>query len=180
MEKASITTFTTDWGLTLEKFDGEKGVSFAVWAPNAKRVSVIGDFNNWDGRLFPMRVMGSTGVWELFIPGRGPGEVYKSEIKTSTDELRIKTDPYAFAMELRPGTASITWDVDSYEWADNQWMEARGKPRDLFTSPMNIYEVHLGSWLRIPEEGNRWATYREVALPLAESSSRNTDSPTWN
>jgi 1,4-alpha-glucan branching enzyme len=147
--------------------DGVEGVSFAVWAPNARRVSVIGDFNNWDGRLFPMRSMGGSGIWELFIPGLSCGELYKYEIKTATGELRIKTDPLAFAMELRPGTASKVWDLDRYEWSDEEWLEERQK-RNPFTSPMNIYEVHLGSWLRIPEEGNRWATYREIAPRLAE------------
>jgi 1,4-alpha-glucan branching enzyme len=149
------------------ELEGVKGVSFAVWAPNAKRVSVIGDFNRWDGRLFPMRTMGSTGIWELFIPGLTPGDLYKYEIKTPAGELRIKTDPYAFAMELRPETASIIWDVDSYEWADQNWREDR-KSKRLFTSPMNIYEVHLGSWMRVGEKGDRWANYREVALPLVE------------
>ncbi len=149
------------------EFEGVPGVSFAVWAPNARRVSVIGAFNNWDGRLFPMRTMGSTGVWELFIPGLRAGELYKYEIKTSTGELRIKTDPYAFAMESRPATASMIWDVDRYEWADYQWMEDR-KAKNLFAGPMNIYELHLGSWMRVADEGNRWAGYREVAQPLAD------------
>ncbi len=154
-------------GAHAREMEGVSGVSFAVWAPNAKRVSVVGNFNNWDGRLFPMRSMGSSGIWELFIPGVCAGELYKYEIKTATDELRIKTDPYAFATELRPGTASIVWDVDKYSWGDGQWMEER-RTRDLFGSPMNIYEVHLGSWLRFPEQGNRWATYREMAMPLVE------------
>ena len=146
--------------------EGVKGVSFAVWAPNAKRVSVIGNFNRWDGRLYPMRSMGGSGVWEIFVPGAGPGELYKYEIKTQSDELRIKTDPCSFAMELRPGTASVVWDIDQYTWGDDQWMTER-RTRDVYSSPMNIYEAHLGSWLRITEEGNRWATYREIAPVLA-------------
>lgn len=154
-------------GAHLMEMDGVRGVAFAVWAPNAKRVSVIGDFNFWDGRLFPMRSMGSTGIWELFIPDLDAGTLYKYEIKTASDDLRIKTDPFAFAMELRPGTASRIWDVDGHSWEDEQWMEDR-RTRDLFSSPMSIYEVHLGSWMRFPEEGNRWATYREMAVPLAE------------
>lgn len=154
-------------GAHVREIDGVKGVSFAVWAPNAKRVSVVGDFNNWDGRLHPMRVMGSSGVWELFIPGLDQGGFYKYEIKTLEGHLRTKTDPYAFFMELRPGTASVVWNVDTYGWGDQNWSEER-KTRDLVASPMSIYEVHLGSWLRFPEEGNRWATYREMAPALAE------------
>ncbi len=96
-----------------------KGTSFAVWAPNAKRVSVIGNFNRWDGRLYPMRSMGERGIWELFVPGIGPGELYKYEIKTAAGELRIKTDPYAFSMQLRPGTASVVWDLNRYQWSDH-------------------------------------------------------------
>lgn len=147
--------------------DGVSGVSFAVWAPTAKRVSVIGDFNNWDGRLYPMRSMGGSGIWELFIPGLAPGELYKYEIKTASGELRIKTDPFAFAMELRPGTASQVWDLERHEWGDGQWLAHR-RHRDPRTNPMSIYEVHLGSWLRMAEEGNRWATYREIAPRLVE------------
>jgi 1,4-alpha-glucan branching enzyme len=148
------------------EMDGVKGVSFAVWAPNAKRVSVIGDFNKWDGRLHPMRSMGGSGVWEIFVPDIGAGEFYKYEIKTQSDALRIKTDPYAFAMELRPGTTSVVWDIDRYSWGDNQWMTER-RTRNVYSSPMSVYEVHLGSWLRIAEEENRWATYREIAPALA-------------
>jgi 1,4-alpha-glucan branching enzyme len=149
-----------------QEIEGVSGTSFAVWAPNAKRVSVIGDFNRWDGRLYPMRSMGESGVWELFVPGVGPGGFYKYEIKTKSNDLRIKTDPYAFAMELRPGTASMVWDIDQYSWTDQQWMTEK-RTREIYSSPMNIYEVHLGSWLRIVEENNRWATYREIAPALA-------------
>jgi 1,4-alpha-glucan branching enzyme len=154
-------------GAHVREVQGVQGVSFAVWAPNAKRVSVIGNFNNWDGRVFPMRSMGGSGVWELFIPGLRTGELYKYEIKSAAGDLRIKTDPYAFAAELRPGTASIVWDVDKYTWNDEQWMDER-RNRNLFSSPMSIYEVHVGSWLRFPDQGNRWATYREMAIPLVE------------
>jgi 1,4-alpha-glucan branching enzyme len=149
------------------EFEGTKGTAFAVWAPNARRVSVVGDFNRWDGRLFPMRSMGSSGIWELFIPGIGQGELYKYEIKTNDGHLRIKTDPMAFFMELRPGTAARVWNIENYEWRDQEWMENRAK-KDVFASPVNIYEVHLGSWLRIPDQGHRWATYREIAEPLVE------------
>ena len=149
------------------EMDGTLGVSFAVWAPNAKRVSVIGDFNRWDGRLFPMRQMGSSGIWELFVPEIGAGTMYKYEIKTQDGNLRIKTDPYAFAMELRPGTASIVWDLEAYEWQDETWMSNRSR-RDLREEPMAVYEVHLGSWMRVAEDQNRWLTYRELAPKLAE------------
>lgn len=154
-------------GAHLHETDGVKGVSFAVWAPNARRVSVIGDFNRWDGRLFPMRQMGSSGIWEIFVPGLGQGTVYKYEIKTGKGDLRIKTDPYAFAMELRPGTASIVWEVEAYEWHDDVWMTTRSE-RNLRQEPMAIYEVHLGSWMRVAEEENRWLTYRELAPKLVE------------
>ena len=158
-------------GAHLRHIDGVEGVSFAVWAPNAKRVSVIGDFNRWDGRLFPMRQMGSSGIWELFVPGLGPGAVYKYEIKTADGELRIKTDPYAFAMEFRPGTASIVWDLEAYGWHDEAWMTSRGE-KNLRHEPMAVYEVHLGSWMRMAEEENRWLTYRELAPKLVEHVKR--------
>jgi 1,4-alpha-glucan branching enzyme len=158
-------------GAHVREMDGVPGVSFAVWAPNARRVSVIGGFNNWDGRINPMRCMGASGVWELFVPGLTEGDLYKYEIKTAEGNLRIKTDPFAFAMELRPGTAGIIWNIDKRAWNDAQWMEER-KQKDHTACPMNIYEVHLGSWLRISEEGNRWATYREVAQPLADHAKR--------
>jgi 1,4-alpha-glucan branching enzyme len=154
-------------GAHLCDMDGVSGVSFAVWAPNAKRISVIGDFNNWDGRLFPMRQMGASGIWELFVPGLKAGTLYKYEIKTARGDLRIKTDPYAFAMELRPKTASIVWDLKAYEWQDDQWTTDRSQ-RNLRQEPMAIYEVHLGSWMRVAEEGNRWLTYRELAPRLVE------------
>ena len=147
------------------QIDGIPGVSFAVWAPNAKRVSLIGDFNNWDGRVYPMRSMGTSGIWELFVPGLEQGGLYKYEIQTNADELRIKTDPFAFSMELRPGSASVLWNLDNYSWCDDQWMNNR-KEFNHFSSPMTVYEAHLGSWLRIPGEGNRWASYREAAEPL--------------
>lgn len=147
--------------------DGVAGVSFAVWAPNAKRVSVIGDFNNWDGRVFPMRSMGTSGIWELFVPGLEQGSFYKYEIKSNADDIRIKTDPFAFFMEIRPGSASVLWNLEDYKWGDREWIERRSRINH-FSSPMNVYEVHLGSWMRIPEEGNRWATYREIVGRLID------------
>lgn len=148
-------------GAQLTEMDGVKGVAFALWAPNAVRVSVVGDFNNWDGRLYPMRSMGSSGVWEIFLPDVTEGAHYKFEIKTKSGDLRLKTSPYAFAMELRPKTASIVYDVNKYKWNDEKWMKERKS--DLRFEPMSIYEAHLGSWMRVPEEGSRWLTYRELA-----------------
>ncbi|MGD9819378.1 MAG: 1,4-alpha-glucan branching protein GlgB [Desulfomonilaceae bacterium] len=148
------------------QLDGINGISFAVWAPNAKRVSVIGEFNNWDGRLYPMRSMGSSGIWELFIPGIGLDTLYKYELKTFRGEIRIKSDPFAFYMELRPGTASIVWDINGFNWSDDDWLSIRSK-RNPMSHPMNIYEVHLGSWMRVAEENYRWASYRELSAPLA-------------
>ncbi len=158
-------------GAHLREIDGVKGTSFAVWAPNAKRVSVIGTFNNWDGRLFPMRNMGESGIWELFIPDVDQGEFYKYEIKTRANDLRIKTDPFSFMMELRPGSASRVWDVEAYRWGDSQWLQER-TISDPMTKPMAIYELHLGSWLRVNEEAGRWASYREIAPVLVEHMKR--------
>jgi 1,4-alpha-glucan branching enzyme len=146
--------------------DGIEGVFFAVWAPNAIRVSVIGDFNAWDGRRHMMRVRGSTGVWEIFIPGLKEGTVYKFEVKSRYKGfLAQKADPYAFYSELRPKSASIVWNLGKYAWSDDAWMEAR-RGRNWHESPLSIYEVHLGSWRRVPEEGGRWLTYRELADSL--------------
>ena len=146
--------------------DGTPGVVFAVWAPSALRVSVMGDFNNWDGRRHPMRVRGSSGIWELFIPGLGQGTLYKFEVKSKYKGfLAAKADPYAFCSELRPKTASVVWDINKYEWSDETWMEQR-REKNLFEAPLSIYEVHLGSWRRVPEEGHRWLTYREMAHAL--------------
>jgi 1,4-alpha-glucan branching enzyme len=146
--------------------EGVAGVVFAVWAPNALRVSVVGNFNLWDGRRHPMRPRGASGIWELFIPGLAQGEVYKYEIKSKFGSfLGVKSDPYGFAMELRPNTASIVWDLDQYEWEDADWMAAR-PARQALSAPMAVYEVHLASWQRVPAEGNRWLTYRELADQL--------------
>lgn len=143
------------------------GTLFAVWAPCAKRVSVIGDFNQWDGRRHQMRCLGSSGVWEIFIPGICKGDFYKFEIKTPSGEIYIKSDPYAFYSELRPGTASVVYDVDSWKWSDSEWIKTRDSS-NIFEKPVSIYEVHLGSWARIPEEGNRFLTYTEFAERLVK------------
>jgi 1,4-alpha-glucan branching enzyme len=145
--------------------DGVAGTSFAVWAPTARRVSVIGDFCGWDGRVYPMRVLGGSGVWELFLPGVGVGSLYKFEIKTREGALRVKTDPYAYAMELPPAQASCVTQP-THEWQDQEWMEERAN-RDILRAPVSIYELHLGSWARVPEEGNRSLSYRELAPRLA-------------
>ena len=144
--------------------DGVDGVAFAVWAPNARRVSVVGDFCGWDGRLYPMRQLGISGVFELFVPGVRPGALYKYEIKTRSGMLRLKTDPLAFAMEAPPGTASRVV-ASEHQWGDAAWMAARAT-RDPVREPLAVYELHLGSWMRVPEEGNRPLSYREIAPRL--------------
>jgi 1,4-alpha-glucan branching enzyme len=145
--------------------EGVRGVAFAVWAPNAQRVSVVGNFNNWDGRRHLMRVRGGNGIWELFVPGLMEGEIYKYEIKGHNDYLGLKADPFAFYAELRPNTASVVYDINDYTWHDQAWMEARTQQQFL-EAPLAIYEVHLGSWRR--GEGNRLLSYRELAEQLVD------------
>jgi 1,4-alpha-glucan branching enzyme len=146
--------------------EGIQGVNFVVWAPNAKRVSVVGAFNGWDGRRHPMRSRGGVGIWELFIPGIGEGEIYKYEILPQGGGSPFtKADPYATAAEFRPKTASVVCNVSQHQWNDSVWMEER-KTGDSLKKPLSIYEVHLGSWKRNVEEGNRWLTYRELAQSL--------------
>ena len=145
--------------------NGIDGTLFAVWAPCARRVSVVGNFNNWDGRRHQMRCLGSSGVWEIFIPGIKQNEVYKYEIKTPSGEIYIKSDPYAFYSELRPNTASIVYNLDNYSWNDEKWIKERDSS-NIFEKPISIYEVHLGSWLRVREEGGRFLTYTELADKL--------------
>ncbi len=148
--------------------DGVAGVNFAVWAPNAKRVSVVGDFNDWDGRRHLMRLRFEAGIWELFIPGLGPGALYKYELLgPNGDLLPLKSDPYGFFAEVPPKQASIVHDLRRYDWHDDEWMERRkhGDPRE---KPFSVYEVHLGSWRTVPEDGNRPLTYRELAHQLGD------------
>jgi 1,4-alpha-glucan branching enzyme len=152
-------------GAHLTEVEGVPGVAFAVWAPNAQRVSVVGNFNNWNGRRHPMRVRGGSGIWELFIPGLVEGEVYKYEIKGHNDYVGLKADPFAFFAELRPNTASVVRDIDNYTWRDQAWMDTR-RERQSLKSPLAIYEVHLGSWRR--GEGNRMLSYRELAEQLVD------------
>ncbi len=153
-------------GAHVREVAGVRGVHFGVWAPNAKRVSVVGNFNFWDGRVHPMRHRGESGIWEIFIPGLDEGELYKFEILGRYDNyLGLKTDPYGFSGEVRPKNASVVRNIDGYEWKDRAWMESRSL-RDWLHSPMTVYELHAGSWKRKPEEGNRWLTYRELADEL--------------
>ena len=140
--------------------EGVEGVTFAVWAPNARRVSVVGDFNAWDGRRHLMRPT-SAGVWELFLPGARTGQLYKYEILGARgDEVSLKTDPFAFALEHPPGSAAVVKGLPPFTWGDGEWMAQRGA-RNRHDAPMSIYEVHPGSWMR--GEGGRFLTYRELA-----------------
>ncbi len=142
------------------------GVHFAVWAPNAARVSVIGDFNAWDGRVHPMRLLGWSGVWEIFVPDLGDGEKYKFEIRTQSGSILKKADPYAVCFEVPPLSASLVRDISRYEWRDQAWMASRAEQGGWFDRPVAIYEVHFGSWARVPGEGDRFLTYREMAERL--------------
>ena len=139
------------------------GVHFAVWAPNAQRVSVVGDFNGWDGRVHPMRQLVPSGVWELFIPGLADGENYKYEIRTPGGQLLEKSDPFGVSFETPPRTASVVRDITGYQWTDGDWMAGRAEHGEWLEEPMSVYEMHLGSWARVPEEDNRYLTYRELA-----------------
>ncbi|MEJ5347297.1 MAG: 1,4-alpha-glucan branching protein GlgB [Desulfosoma sp.] len=147
--------------------NGVSGVHFAVWAPNAEKVSVVGDFNAWNETAHPLEPFGDTGIWKGFVPGIGVGTLYKYAITSRFNGYHVlKADPYAFFAEKRPGTASIVWDLSGYIWQDKTWMRSRNK-KNTRSAPMAIYEVHLGSWMRVPDEGNRWLTYRELAPRLA-------------
>ncbi|MGB4068984.1 MAG: 1,4-alpha-glucan branching protein GlgB [Nitrospira sp.] len=154
------------FGAHIRTVQGVPGVHFVLWAPNATRVSVIGDFNGWNGLCHPMASRGSTGLWELFMPDLPEGTLYKYEIRSREDNVLLrKADPYAVASEVRPRTASVVHDLSSYIWHDGRWMAARSE-WDPLTAPLSIYEVHLGSWMRVPEENNRWLTYKELAAKL--------------
>jgi 1,4-alpha-glucan branching enzyme len=153
-------------GAHVRTAEGITGVHFVVWAPNAARVSVVGEFNRWDGRCHPMTNRGATGLWELFLPDLPDGSLYKYEIRPrGQDAVLTKADPYARAGELRPRTASIVRDLSDFTWHDEAWMTARAQWNPL-RAPIAIYEVHLGSWMRVPEEENRWLTYQELAARL--------------
>ena len=153
-------------GAHLKTLEGVRGVHFAVWAPSARRVSIVGDFNRWDGRVNPMRARGSSGIWELFIPELGEGAIYKYEIIGANGAmLPLKADPYAFRGELRPNTGSVVVNLDTYKWTDTEWINHRSE-KNWLEAPISVYEVHLGSWRRVPEESNRWLTYRELGDQL--------------
>ena len=146
---------------------GEEGTLFAVWAPNASGVFVTGSFNGWDTRSHPLRSKGSSGIWEGFVPGVPRGTVYKYHVVSRENGYRYdKADPFAFHAEVAPDTGSVVWDL-WYDWEDAAWMRERGR-RNSADSPISIYEMHLGSWMRVPEEGNRMLTYRELAPRLSE------------
>ncbi|MFN2125586.1 MAG: 1,4-alpha-glucan branching enzyme, partial [Candidatus Promineifilaceae bacterium] len=151
-------------GAHLREIDGISGVLFAVWAPNAERVSVVGDFNQWDGRRHVMRFHPDNGIWEIFIPGLGEGTLYKYEIKTHYQGYMVsKADPVGFFSEMRPKNASIVWNIDKHGWQDEQWMASR-KVRQAIDAPISIYEIHLGSWRR--KNTWEWLTYRDLADDL--------------
>ncbi|HEY0381258.1 MAG TPA: 1,4-alpha-glucan branching protein GlgB [Candidatus Elarobacter sp.] len=146
--------------------DGVRGTRFAVWAPNASRASVVGDWNGWDGRVHPMRLRREAGVWELFVPGVEPGARYKYELLGPSGELLpLRADPFAFRSEMRPANASVVVAPSAFSWSDEDWLKVRGgkQRRD---APIHIYEVHLGSWKRVPDQGDRFMTYRELAEQL--------------
>ena len=147
--------------------NGVSGVYFAVWAPNAIRVSVVGDFNHWDGRAHQMNRLAVSGIFEIFIPGIKPGALYKYEIKAKGSLVYLKADPYGNQAELRPKTASIVADLNHYRWQDDQWLKDRKRVNDE-KKPMLVYEMHLGSWIKPEEEGKLFCNYRDIAPKLAE------------
>jgi 1,4-alpha-glucan branching enzyme len=149
---------------------GEEGTHFAVWAPNARAVAVMGDWNGWSRDRHPLRPTGSSGIWEGFCPGVRQGATYKYAIRTPDGQEIEKADPYAIHSETPPKTGSKVWDL-VYSWEDDEWMRARGA-RNSLRAPVSIYELHLGSWMRVPEDGNRWLSYREIAPRLGEYCDR--------
>jgi 1,4-alpha-glucan branching enzyme len=148
--------------------EGREGAYFAVWGPDAERVSVVGDFNGWDPSSHPLGSRGQSGIWEGFIPGVNKGMPYKFHIQSRYNGYRAdKTDPFSLFNEVSPKTASIVWNLE-YTWGDQEWMGVRAAHNNAHTAPFSIYEVHLGSWMRVPDEGERPLTYRELAPRLAE------------
>ncbi len=152
-------------GAHIRQLDGVWGTSFAVWAPNAQRVSVVGDFNGWDGRRNQMRLLGASGVWEIFIPGVGEGAHYKYEIRNIHGHVVLKTDPYGFFFEAAPKNASIVWDLKKFKWTDEKWIKSRADKNPL-RAPMSIYEVHLGSWKK--KNWHESLSFRDLAAPLVD------------
>jgi len=153
-------------GAQLIEIEGSKGVHFAVWAPNARQVYVMGDFNSWQGSSHPL-FPSDSGIWNLFVPGLSEYSVYKYRVVSKSGESFEKADPYGFAMELRPRTASVVADLDRYRWSDGDWVSNRAQIQAL-DRPLSIYEVHLGSWRRVPDDkyGYRYLSYRELAKEL--------------
>ncbi|HJY37809.1 MAG TPA: alpha-amylase family glycosyl hydrolase, partial [Steroidobacteraceae bacterium] len=145
--------------------DGVRGTRFAVWAPNARRVSVVGDFNQWDGQQHRMQPRGSSGVWETFVPNVGPGTLYKFELDNAHGHVQLKSDPFAFQMQLRPDNASIVADIGGHHWNDGEWLAQRGA-WDPLRAPINIYEVHPGSWRRSWHRKPAFLTWDELADQL--------------
>jgi 1,4-alpha-glucan branching enzyme len=156
-------------GAQLRVIDGVQGTSFAVWAPNAQRVSVVGDFNQWDGRFHSMRLLGASGVWEIFIPGVGQGTHYKFEIRDAHGHIKLNTDPFGFYFEVAPKQAAIVWDTQKFKWTDGAWLKKR-REQSALRSPVSIYEVHAGSWQK-KSATESWS-YRELAKPLVEYVTR--------
>ncbi|KOR29118.1 glycogen branching protein, partial [Achromatium sp. WMS1] len=151
-------------GAHTAEISGISGVRFAIWAPNAQRVSVVGDFNNWDGRVNPMRIRGSSGIWELFLPELSAGNLYKYEILSKYGTTLLKSDPYAFAYQTRPETASVVTSISAYQWNDGNWLQQRAMSKWQHR-PMSIYEVHLGSWQKSVEK--QFLNYRTLGQRLA-------------
>jgi 1,4-alpha-glucan branching enzyme len=152
-------------GAQLRTVDGVHGTSFAVWAPNAQRVSVVGDFNNWDGRYHQMRPLGLSGVWEIFVPGVAAGAHYKFEVRNAHGKVGLKTDPYGLFFETAPKNAAIVWNNRKFKWTDDAWLRQRRR-RDPLREPLSIYEVHLGSWRK--KSAAESPGYRELAEPLIQ------------
>jgi 1,4-alpha-glucan branching enzyme len=152
-------------GAQIREVNGVRGTNFAVWAPNARSVSIVGDFNQWDGRRHPMQLHATGGVWELFIPGLDAGEKYKFRVRQSHGEVVDKSDPYGFAAELPPCTASIVTDLSKFQWHDSEWMDRRANTNQL-DKPISVYEVHLGSWKRGAGRHHGWMNYRDLAHQL--------------
>jgi 1,4-alpha-glucan branching enzyme len=149
------------------EMNGKKGVHFAVWAPSAEAISVIGDFNNWKADANEMKPLAGSGIWTTFVPGVKEGATYKYFVRGANGYRAEKSDPFGFASEVRPKTASVVWEMDKYKWKDTKWMETRANKNSL-ESPISIYEMHPGSWMRVPEENDRWLTYRELADQLSK------------
>jgi 1,4-alpha-glucan branching enzyme len=147
---------------------GVSGVAFAVWAPSATRVSVVGNFNQWDGRYHPMRTLGASGIWEIFIPGLAEGELYKFELRDQRGNIHLKVDPYGTYFEAPPNNASIVCDPRRHKWGDDAWIEKRRAGAGRLDRAISVYEIHVASWRRILEEKNRPLTYRELAPALAD------------